>query len=96
LIRFFFLILPLFEFQEKFYGRELQIADREMVEKENNIILEEAETSDVAFLVVGDPFGATTHTDIVLRARQSGIPTEVVHNASILNAIGTCGLQVND
>jgi len=28
-----------------------------------------AVTQDVAFLVVGDPFAATTHTDLQLRAR---------------------------
>lgn len=47
------------------------------------------------FLVVGDPFGATTHTDLVLRAREQGIPHRVVHNASIMNAIGCTGLQAN-
>lgn len=44
--------------------------------------------------MVGDPFGATTHTDLVLRAKQKGIRVEVVHNASILNAVGCCGLQL--
>lgn len=33
------------------------IADREMVENMAEQILEEAQASDVAFLVVGDPFG---------------------------------------
>jgi len=37
---------------------------------------------------------ATTHTDIVLRARALNIPTRVIHNASIMNAIGACGLQL--
>ncbi len=70
------------------------VADRELVEQGADIILDGASEVDVAFLVVGDPFGATTHTDIILRARGIGIPTQVVHNASILNAIGACGLQV--
>jgi len=48
----------------------------------------------VAFLVVGDPFGATTHTDIVLRAKEMNIKVQIVHNASIMNAIGVCGLQL--
>jgi len=56
--------------------------------------LEGAETIDVAFLVVGDPFGATTHTDLELRARQRGIQVHVVHNASIMNAVGAAGLQL--
>lgn len=34
-------------------------------------ILDQALTADVAFLVVGDPFAATTHTDLQLRARRA-------------------------
>lgn len=81
-------------FQEEFYGRELIVADRDCVEQDADAILADAAVNDVAMLVVGDPFGATTHTDLVLRAQQKGIPYQVVHNASIMNAIGCCGLQV--
>lgn len=45
-------------------------------------------------MVVGDPLGATTHTDLILRARELGIKYEVIHNASVMNAIGACGLQL--
>lgn len=37
---------------------------------------------------------ATTHSDIVLRARLKGVTVEIVHNASIMSAIACCGLQV--
>ncbi len=37
---------------------------------------------------------ATTHTDLELRARALNIPTKVIHNASIMNAVGACGLQL--
>jgi len=37
---------------------------------------------------------ATTHTDLVLRARELSIPTRSVPNASILTSIGTTGLQL--
>lgn len=43
--------------QEEFYGRKLILADREEVEQEADNILKDADVSDVAFLVVGDPFG---------------------------------------
>ncbi|KAM6945515.1 diphthine methyl ester synthase [Aplochiton taeniatus] len=79
---------------EEFYGRELILADRDMVEQNADEILRGADTSDVAFLVVGDPFGATTHSDLILRAVSAGIPYRVVHNASIMIAIGCCGLQL--
>jgi diphthine synthase len=81
-----------------------------MVETQSDEILKDADKEDVSLLVVGDPFGwvrsssstwlltdqerATTHTDIILRARALNIPTRVVHNASIMNAVGACGLQL--
>ncbi|KAF9523842.1 tetrapyrrole methylase [Crepidotus variabilis] len=79
---------------EALYERPLILADREMVETQSDEILARADTEDISLLVVGDPFGATTHTDILLRARALKIPTRVIHNASIMNAIGACGLQL--
>nr|CAG4637249.1 EOG090X0AVB [Ceriodaphnia reticulata] len=79
---------------EIFYGREITLADREFVEQKAESFIESARNSNIAFLVVGDPFGATTHTDLVLRAKEVGVPFQVVHNTSILNAIGCCGLQL--
>nr|XP_020644389.1 diphthine methyl ester synthase [Pogona vitticeps] len=79
---------------EEFYGKDLILADRETVEQEADTILKDAHLCDVAFLVVGDPFGATTHSDLILRAVKLGIPYRVIHNASILNAVGCCGLQL--
>ena len=46
--------------QEKFYGKELILADREMVESNSEEILKDAHTEHVAFLVVGDPFGSAS------------------------------------
>lgn len=43
--------------QEKLYGKQIIVADREMVEEKADVFLSEARESDVAFLVVGDPFG---------------------------------------
>lgn len=37
---------------------------------------------------------ATTHSDLQLRAYALGIPVKVIHNASIMNAVGACGLQL--
>jgi diphthine synthase len=81
-----------------------------MVESSSDDILHDAQNVDVAFLVVGDPFGyavqyfsfenvlimarATTHTDLVLRARALKIPISSIPNASIMSAIGATGLQL--
>ncbi|KAF8141158.1 diphthine synthase isoform b [Boletus edulis] len=79
---------------EAFYGKPILLADRDTVETDSDAILHDADTQDIAFLVVGDPFGATTHTDIVLRARAKHIPVRIIHNASIVNAVGATGLQL--
>jgi len=67
-----------------------------MVESQSDDILAEAHVKDVAFLVVGDPFSATTHTDLALRCRQHEppVPTRTLPNASILTAVGATGLSL--
>ncbi|KAJ2790265.1 diphthine synthase [Coemansia helicoidea] len=79
---------------EEYYGREVAIAHRETVESCSDEILRDADKVDVSFLVVGDPYGATTHTDLVLRAREKGVRVQTIHNASIMNAVGATGLQL--
>jgi len=80
---------------EKFYGKKIIAADRNMVENEaEKTILKNAKENDVAFLVVGDPFSATTHIDLLLRAKKNGIKCFVINNASILTAVGITGLQL--
>uniref|UniRef100_A0A1A9ZEZ2 diphthine methyl ester synthase n=1 Tax=Glossina pallidipes TaxID=7398 RepID=A0A1A9ZEZ2_GLOPL len=79
---------------ETYYGRPLLLADRDLVEEKTDEILTGAIEDDVALLIVGDPFGATTHIDLVLRARDKKIPYKVIHNASILTAVGCCGLEL--
>jgi len=78
---------------EKFYGREVILADREMVEQQSDEILSGADKEEVAFLVVGDPFSATTHSDLQLRAEERGIVTKVISNVSIMSAYNRCGVQ---
>jgi diphthine synthase len=79
---------------EKFYQKPVLLADRTMVEQNSDEIVASARTENVAFLVVGDPFGATTHTDLVLRAVEQNVPFKIIHNASIMNAVGCSGLQL--
>ena len=79
---------------EEFYGKEIVMADRNMVESEAEQIFEPAKQGNVAMLVVGDPVCATTHTDMVLRAQEFGAKVELIHNASAMGAAGCCGLQL--
>jgi len=80
------------ELEEK-TGSEIQKLSRKEVEQEDKII-EEAEDSDVAFLVSGDALTATTHYDIKHRAEEKEIKTEVVHAPSIFTSIAETGLNV--
>ena len=78
---------------ETLFGKPCTVADRDMVESGD--VLDDARAGKhVALLVVGDPFGATTHSDLVVRCDELGITVDVVHDASILNAVGCCGLQL--
>lgn len=80
---------------EKLYGKKVLLADRDLVEKQaEEKLLEPAKIKDVALLVVGDVFGATTHTDFFLRAKKMGVNIEVIFNASIMNAVGIVGLEL--
>lgn len=80
---------------EKFYGKKIISANRDLVEnKAEDTILKDAKTKDVAFLIIGDPFSATTHLDLKLRADELHIPTKIIPNTSILNSIGITGLDL--
>ena len=74
--------------------KKLILADRNLVENNAEEILERAKTSDVAFLVIGDVFSATTHHDLRLRALKEGIKVEIINNVSIMTAVGITGLDL--
>lgn len=80
---------------ESFYGKKVLLADRTTVEsKAEELIITPAKTKVVSFLVIGDSLSATTHIDLISRAHEHKIPVTVVHNASVLTAIGATGLQL--
>ncbi len=76
----------------EYFQKDVVVADREFVESGCDIMIEQAKTDIVSFLVVGDPFCATTHTDLYLRCIERGVEVKIIHNASIVNAMGCCGL----
>lgn len=79
---------------EKFYGKKIIPANRETTEQQFSELLAEAKTREIAFLVIGDPFSATTHVELLKEAREKKILFQVIHNASIITAIGVTGLQL--
>ncbi len=79
---------------EKFYGKKIILADRETTEQGDEKIVEEARTKKVAFLIVGDPLSATTHIQLFKLAKEKRVEVKVIHNASVLTAIGETGLEL--
>ncbi|MBN1376848.1 diphthine synthase [Candidatus Woesearchaeota archaeon] len=79
---------------EEFYGKKIIGADRNLVENNADEILDKAKDKNVSFLVVGDIFGATTHTDLWLRAKEKNIECRFIHNASVINVAGSVGLEL--
>ncbi len=79
---------------ETLYQKPITIADRTLSENFDTKILSEAKTKQVAFLIIGDPVAATTHIELFKQAKQQHIPIQIIHNASILTAIGITGLQL--
>lgn len=78
----------------EFYGKEVIAANRELVEKTAEVILEPAKKGNSALLVIGDPMSATTHLDIVRRAEEQNIKVVVLHNASVMTAVSDTGLEL--
>lgn len=79
---------------EEQLGCTIRKLDRNAVEVDFDRIIAQAQADNVVILVIGDVFGATTHTDMFLRAVEAGVTVRVVHNASIMNAIGIVGLEL--
>jgi len=67
-------------------------ADRESVE--NLKLVEEAKNRDIALLVYGSPFSATTHITLIQEAKKQKVGYKVIYNASVLDAVAECGLQL--
>jgi diphthine synthase len=79
----------------EFYGINVRLASRDVVEREaeKKLILP-AKEKNIALLIVGDVFGATTHTDLQLRAKAFDVSCKIFFNASILTAVGIAGLEL--
>lgn len=74
-------------------GGNLRKATRVTLE-DGRKVLEGAATGDVAVACVGDPFIATTHQDLRLRAMKAHIPVKIFYASSAVNVVfGETGLH---
>ena len=86
---------------EKLINKKITVLDRAGIEEHphENIfrglgLSGDSNTDNVALLIPGDPLIATTHIDLVLRAKKLGIQTGIIHASSIYTAIAETGLQI--
>ncbi len=79
---------------EEWAGKEINVLGRKDLEEDidGNVLSDPRE--DVALLVCGDPLIATTHADVILRAREKDVEVNVIHSSSIYSAVAETGLQI--
>jgi len=75
-------------------GKDVIELKRKDLEENAHKIVEEAKNQKIIIFIQGDPLIQTTHSSLLLEAKKLGIKTKVIHNASILSAIGETGLHV--
>ena len=74
-------------------AKEFRLAPRWLVE-DGKEILEESKSKQVCLLSFGDPYIATTHIELRVRAISENIRTGTVHASSALTSlVGECGLH---
>jgi len=82
------------EEMSRLYGKEIVLLHREDVEQHPEAILTAATNGTAMILCGGDPMVSTTHADLRIRAQEAGIPSRIIHGASIASAVcGISGLQ---
>jgi diphthine synthase len=77
---------------EKTINKKIESLQRTEVEDER--ILQEAKNKEIALLIYGDPYAATTHTQLQQECKKQNITCKTHHNTTILTAIGTNGLSL--
>jgi diphthine synthase len=78
---------------EKIIGRKVIELKRKDLEEESRKILEDARNQKIVLFVEGDPLVQTTHQSLLEEAKEIGIKTEIIHNASIISAVAETGLH---
>ena len=78
---------------EKEIGHKIFRLQRKQVEEQSDEIITTAKKNDVAFLVYGNVFSATTHIQLVLDAKKEGVKTSFIPGISIFSFLGNLGLD---
>ncbi len=78
--------------QKQFKKKKFILADREFIESFK--ILDDAKKENVVLLVYGSPLTATTHISLIEEAKKRKIKCQIVHGASIIDAVAETGLHL--
>lgn len=78
---------------EKIVGKPIKEARRSFLEDVDKVV-EIGREKNIVILCMGDPFIATTHSVIRVKARQNGIKVKALYSSSFINALfGELGLH---
>ena len=75
-------------------NQKIKISELDRTKVEDESILEEAKSKNIALLIYGDALSATTHTQLILECKRQKIPYQIFHNTSIMTVIAETGLQL--
>jgi len=78
---------------EKILGNKVSELERKAVEENFEPILEEAKKGDIALLIYGNVFSATTHAQLLLDAKEENLAVEIIPGISIFSFLGKTGLS---
>jgi len=77
---------------QKQLKKKFVLADREFIERFK--ILDDAKKQNVVLLVYGSPLTATTHISLIEEAKKRKIKCQIIHGASIFDAVAETGLHL--
>ena len=76
---------------EKLINKKVEKAERDFVESYD---VSNALKENVALLIIGDVFSATTHISLFNDCKEKNVEVKILNNSSILTAIGITGLEL--
>ncbi len=87
-------VTPSREKLEKVIKTKIVSISRGKLEEQSAKFIAAAKTRNICILIGGDPLTATTHIELFKEAHNARVLCNIVHNASIVTAVGETGLQV--
>ena len=77
---------------EKLIGKKINPANRGFIENEFDV--SDVKKDDIALLIIGDVFSATTHINLFNDCKSKNVKVDVINNVSVMTAVGITGLSL--